>query len=195
MPELMLYGLPLLALLIGYCWYVAIISRRNAVLDALSGIDVQLKKRHDLIPNVLAIARRFMQHEQALLEQITRLRSEAFSALQKTEQSQSAKDIEHHFALEQQLQQTMGRFMVQAEAYPELTSAQPMITAQHTYQEVEANIAAARRFYNTSVRRLRNSCEIFPGSLLVKLTNVEPFPFYEADNVERQNVHAADLLG
>ncbi|WP_445768529.1 LemA family protein [Rheinheimera sp.] len=192
MPELVVFGLPLLVLLILYIWYVAIISRRNAVLDALSGIDVQLKKRHDLIPNVLAIAKRFMQHEQQLLEQVTRLRTDAFTALEKTEQTQSAADVSVHFALEHQLQQAMGRLMVQAEAYPELTSAKPMLTAQHTYQEVEANIAAARRFYNTSVRRLRNSCEIFPGTLLVKFTKVQPYPFYQADTAERQP--AADAL-
>lgn len=194
MPELAIYGLPMLGLLILYLWYVAIISRRNALLDALSGIDVQLKKRHDLIPNVLAIARRFMQHEQELLERITQLRTEALTALQKTEQSHSASDVAEHFALEQQLQQSMGRLLVQAEAYPELTSSAPMVNAQQTYLEVETNIAAARRFYNTSVRRLRNSTEIFPGSVIVKMLAIDSYPFFEADAAALQPIDAAALL-
>lgn len=194
MMEFIIFGLPLILLVGVYVWYVVIISRRNAVLDALSGIDVQLKKRHDLIPNVLSIAKRFMQHEQQLLEAITTIRSQAVSALEKYERSQSAEDANAHFALENELQRAMGRFMVQVEAYPELTSAQPMINAQNTYLEVETNIAAARRFYNTSVRRLRNSCEIFPGTVLARMVRVERYPFYQADPAETRPVDASTLL-
>lgn len=194
MVELVIFGLPLLGLAIFYFWYIAIISRRNAVLDALSGIDVQLKKRHDLIPNVLTIAKRFMQHEKDLLEEITQLRSAAISALEQFETTQSADAANTHFSLENQLQRAMGRFMVQAEAYPELTSAQPMITAQNSYLEVEINIAAARRFYNTSVRRLRNSCEIFPGSLINKMIRIESYPFYQADPAETRPIDASAFL-
>ncbi|EXJ10101.1 LemA family protein [Nitrincola nitratireducens] len=185
---------PFAVLILLYVWYVTIISRRNATLDALSGVDVQLKKRHDLIPNVLAIAKRFMQHEQQLLEDITRLRSDAFSALQKTEHNPSAEDVSTHFALEQQLQGAMSRLLVQAEAYPELTSSTPMVNAQQTYLEVETNIAAARRFYNTSVRRLRNSTEIFPGSLIVKIVSIDTYPFFQADSTALQPVDATSHL-
>lgn len=191
---MLLWLLLVVVLILLYVWYVTIIARRNATLDALSGVDVQLKKRHDLIPNVLAIAKRFMLHEQQLLEDITRLRAEAFSALQQTEQNQSAKDVSAHFALEQQLQGAMSRLLVQAEAYPELTSSTPMVNAQQTYLEVETNIAAARRFYNTSVRRLRNSTEIFPGSLIVKIVAIDTYPFFQADSAALQPVDAAALL-
>ncbi|MBT2772581.1 LemA family protein [Halomonas sp. ISL-60] len=177
-----------------YAWYMLIIARRNATLDALAGVDVQLKKRHDLIPNVLTIAKRFMQHEQQLLDDITRLRTEAFSALQQTAQSHNASDVASHFALEQQLQGAMSRLMVQAEAYPELTSAGPMVNAQQTYVEVETNIAAARRFYNTSVRRLRNITEIFPGSVLASAMSIDKYPFFQADSDAHQPVDAKSLL-
>ncbi|WP_394423958.1 LemA family protein [Vreelandella stevensii] len=194
MFEIMIFIFPVLLLTAVYIWYATIISRRNAVLDALSGIDVQLKKRHDLIPNVLTIAKRFMQHERELLEEITKLRSAAVSALEKYELSQSAEDATTHFSLENQLQRAMGKFMVQAEAYPELTSAQPMMHAQNSYLEVETNIAAARRFYNTSVRRLRNSCEIFPGTVLAKLVGIQPYPFYQADPAETRPVDASAYI-
>lgn len=183
-----------IVLLVFYLWYVTIIARRNATLDALSGIDVQLKKRHDLIPNVLAIAKRFMQHEQQLLADITRLRTEALTALQKAEQKPAAAELNAHFQVEQQLQSAMSRLLVQAEAYPDLTSSAPMINAQQTYLEVETNIAAARRFYNTSVRRLRNSTEIFPGSLIAKMLSVDNYPFFQADSAALQPIDAATLL-
>lgn len=183
-----------IVLLVFYLWYVTIIARRNATLDALSGVDVQLKKRHDLIPNVLAIAKRFMQHEQQLLEDITRLRTEALTALQKAEHKPAAAELNEHFQLEQQLQSAMSRLLVQAEAYPDLTSSGPMINAQQTYLEVETNIAAARRFYNTSVRRLRNSTEIFPGSLIAKMLSVDIYPFFQADSAALQPVDAATIL-
>ncbi|CAM5211764.1 LemA family protein [Alishewanella longhuensis] len=191
---MLLWLLGFIILIVFYLWYVNIIARRNATLDALSGIDVQLKKRHDLIPNVLAIAKRFMQHEQQLLEDITRLRTEAVTALQKAEHNPTAKEVNDHFEAEQQLQSAMSRLLVQSEAYPELTSSAPMVNAQQTYLEVETNIAAARRFYNTSVRRLRNSTEIFPGSLIVKIVPVDKYPFFHADSAALQAVDAAALL-
>lgn len=191
---MLFWSVAIAVLVIFYLWYVMIIARRNATLDALASIDVQLKKRHDAIPNVLAIAKRFMQHEQLLLEDITRLRAEAFLALQKTEQNQKAADVASHFTLEQQLQGAMSRLMVQAEAYPELTSGQPMINAQHAYLEVETNIAAARRFYNTSVRRLRNITEVFPGSALAAILSIDKYPFFETDSASKQAIDAQSLL-
>lgn len=174
-----------------YVWYVAIVTRRNRVEEALAGIDVQLQQRHDLIPNVLTIARRFMDHERALFEKITDLRNRA-SAEGGNRDFSSA---ERRFAVESQLSSDMGRLFALAENYPTLKSDGPMMEAQRAYSDIETNISAARRFYNSAVGDLRNAVQIFPGSILQHLAGVSALPpFFEADKASRQPVSASEYL-
>jgi LemA protein len=174
-----------------YAWYASIVQRRNKVGEALSGIDVQLSQRHELIPNVLAIAKRFLAHEQQLLSDIARLRTTGQERLGATD----AQAVSEKFAAENQLSAGLSRLFAVAENYPELKSDQTMLRAQATYQEVETNVAAARRFYNASVTALRNSCQIFPGQLLAGLAGVGQLPpFFEAPAEHRGPVNAADHL-
>lgn len=175
-------GLVLIGL---YAWYASIVRRRNRVGEALAGIDAQLNQRHDLVPNLLAIAKRYMAHESGVLDDVTRLRTAAASAA-----SPAAK-----FAAEAQLDAGLGRLMAVAENYPALKADGPMIEAQRGLQEVETNIAAARRFYNSAVADLRNATQTFPGSLLAPLAGAStPPPFFEASEAARAPVDAAALL-
>ena len=89
----------------------------------------------------------------------------------------------------------MGKLVISMEAYPDLKSDSAMVQAQKTYNEVEAQIAAARRFYNSALSDLNNSIEIFPGNLLAPLANSRVMPFYEGDTTSRGPVDAAKLLG
>ena len=182
----------ILAAVVGlYIWYASIVTRRNRVAEALSGVDVQLTQRHDLIPNLLAIAKRFMEHERRLLEEIAALRAKAAQIPASGDLSKAGEK----FAAESQLDVGMGRLFAVAENYPQLKADGPMIQAQRSYQEVETNIAAARRFYNTAVSDLRNSTQIFPGTLLAGMAGVTtPPPFYEAPEASRAPVDAASML-
>jgi len=174
-----------------YVWYATIVKRRNRVAEALSGVDVQLSQRHELIPNILAIAKRYLAHEQQLLADIARLRTTGQERLGATD----AKAIGEKFAAENQLGAGLGRLFAVAEGYPELKSDGLMVKAQATYQEVETNVAAARRFYNASVAQLRNACQIFPGQIVAALAGVGQLPpFFEAPAEHRSPVHAADHL-
>lgn len=174
-----------------YVWYATIVKRRNRVAEALSGIDVQLSQRHELIPNILAIAKRYLAHEQALLADIARLRTTGQERLGSTD----PKAIAEKFAAENQLTAGLGRLFAVAEGYPDLKSDDLMVRAQATYQEVETNVAAARRFYNASVTGLRNACQIFPGQLVAALAGVGQLPpFFEAPAEHRGPVNAADHL-
>jgi LemA protein len=155
-----------------YVWYAVIIKRRNRVTEALGSIDVQLQQRHDLIPNVLVIARRFMEHERTLLAEITELRTKAHEKIGERDFSKVAEKFE----TEARLGQQMSQLLVLSENYPQLRSDGPMIEAQRTYAEIETNIAAARRFYNTSVAQLSNAVQIFPGPLLMGLAGVKTVP-------------------
>jgi LemA protein len=158
-----------------YFWYAAIITRRNKVREALSSVDVHLNQRHDLVPNIVALAGRYMEPERTLLTDVTRLRDEARKT-PPTTPSETGK----RFALEGELAQRMGQLMVSMEAYPELKADRPIIEAQHTWTEAEAQITAARRFYNAAVNQLNNAIQIFPGSILAGIAGVAAMPFFEA---------------
>lgn len=174
-----------------YAWYATIVKRKNKVAEALSGIDVQLSQRHELIPNILAIAKRYLAHEQGLLADIARLRTTGQERIGATD----PKAIGEKFSAENQLTAGMGRLFAVAEGYPELKSDGLMTQAQSTYQEVETNVAAARRFYNSSVTDLRNACQIFPGQIVAGLAGVGAMPpFFEAPAEHRGAVNAADHL-
>jgi LemA protein len=94
----------------------------------------------------------------------------------------------------EELSQKMGSLMLRAESYPELKSSENMLHAQRSYNEVEAQIAAARRFYNSAVASLRNSIEIFPGNLVAALAGVKTMPLYEADEASKAAVDASKFL-
>ena len=175
----------------GYIWYAAIVKRKTRVFEALAGIDVQLQQRHDLIPNVLTIARRFMEHERGLLAEITELRTRAH---QQVGERDFAK-VAEKFETEARLGQQMGRLMMLAENYPQLRSDGPMIEAQRTYTEIETNIAAARRFYNASVAALTSAVQTFPGPLLKGAAGVsEVPPMFQTIDAARTAPDAAKFL-
>ena len=174
-----------------YFWYTAIVRRRIRVAEALAGIDVQLQQRHDLIPNVLTIARRFMDHERALLNEITELRAKAH---QQVGERDFAK-VSEKFETEARLGQQMGRLLMLAENYPQLKSDGPMIEAQRTYTEIETNIAAARRFYNASVASLTSAVQTFPGPLLKGAAGVGDVPpMFQTIDAARTAPDAAKYL-
>lgn len=174
-----------------YFWYVSIVRARNKVGEALGSIDAQLQQRHDLIPNVLAIARRFLEHEKTLLEEITSLRAQAAPTLGERDFAR----IGAKFDTEARLGADMSRLFALAENYPELTSSGPMLEAQRAYGEVENNIAAARRFYNSAVNALKNAVETFPGPLVSGLAGVTSLPpFFQAVEGAEKPISAADHL-
>ena len=134
-----------------YIAYVKLIAKKNKVREALASIDVQLKKRYDLIPNILFMANKFMEHERGLLDDITKLRTEA------VKMSSNFDNVKEKIALDAEIKNKMGQLMVSVENYPQLKSDQTMIQAMSTYNEVEEHIAAARRFYNSAVLDLNNA--------------------------------------
>ncbi len=174
-----------------YFWYTTIVRRRIRVAEALGGIDVQLQQRHDLIPNVLTIARRFMAHERALLNEITELRSKAHQQVGERDFGK----VSEKFETEARLGQQMGRLLMLAENYPQLKSDGPMIEAQRTYTEIETNIAAARRFYNASVASLTSAAQTFPGPLLKGAAGVRDVPpMFQTIDAARTAPDAAKFL-
>ncbi|MGF1692676.1 LemA family protein [Photobacterium kagoshimensis] len=173
-----------------YFLYVRVIKRRNTALEALSGIDVQLTKRHNLMPNILKIAQRLMTHEKTLLLKITELRTSLNNEYNKQDTNAIKKHIDDAVALDSSLSQ----LMVSVENYPKIKSDKAMVEAMATYNEVEAHISAARRFYNAAVSDLNSSVQIFPSSLIAKIISVKAMPFYRADDAHHVPVDVSDYL-
>ena len=177
-----------LILICGYSIYVSLIQKRNKVKEAFSSIDVQLKKRYDLIPNILTIANKFMEHEKSLLTEVTRLRSQAMAL------PNDVNSIGQKLQLDSQIKGLMGQIMVAVENYPQLKSDQTMMTAMLTYNEVEEHIAASRRFYNSAVLELNNAVEIFPSSVIAGMFGIKSQDFIQAEEAERKAVNAKDFF-
>ncbi len=176
--------LVVLAIIGPYLIYVQLIKKKNQVKQAEGSIDVQLKKRYDLIPNILTIAKKFMEHERSLIEDITKLRTQAANA---NEMSEKIK-------LDNAIKGKMEQLMVNFENYPQLKSDATMVQAMETYAEVEEHIAAARRFYNSAVNELNNAVEIFPSSIIAGLLNIKAKPYFEIQENEKRPVNASDIL-
>ncbi len=177
-------------LLILYIWYAGIVTKKNKTKEALSGIDVQLKKRSNLIPNILKIAQKFMEHEKELITQVTKLRSKA----DKEYNPENIDAVKKHLKNVGELDNSLGQLMISVEDYPDLKSDATMLQAQRTYNEVEEHIAASRRFYNAAVTSLNNAIEIFPGNFIAPLAKAKAMPFYETDELSRAPVDADTIL-
>lgn len=173
-----------------YILYVRLIKFKNTALEALSSIDVQLKKRHDLVPNILKIAKKFMDHEDAVLTKVTQMRSISGSDYDKN----NPEEVAQHLEANKGLQSAMMNFFAVAENYPDLKSQETMIRAQETYEEVEGHISASRRFYNSAITDLKNAVEIIPSSIIASMIGIKAMPYFEMDEGERKPVDASEFL-
>ena len=176
--------------LVSYIWYTKIISNRNRVNEALSDVDVQLKQRLDLIPNILTIAKKFMDHETELMTSLTQMRELANAPYDKTNND----EIAAHLKNANDMAALMGQLKITMENYPSLKSNETMTKAMDTYNEVEEQIAASRRFYNSSVTALNNSIQIFPGSVIANSISISLMPFYHAGDGEDKPINSQDYL-
>lgn len=177
------------ALVLFYLMYVRLITVRNKVQESASDIDVQLKKRYDLIPNMLQMAAKFMEHEKSLMTELTELRTRAMS-------STFVASPQEKMELESLLNQKLNDFKVSLENYPDLKSNQTMITAMQNMAEVEEHISAARRFYNSNVNVLKNAVDIFPSNIVAKMIGVsyKNHPFFEISAAERQPINSKNYF-
>lgn len=168
-----------------YLVYVSLIKKKNNLKEAASGIDVQLKKRYDLIPNLLKSAAKFMEHERDIFMKVTELREKAMNA----------NNYADKFQAENQLSAAMHNFKLTAENYPELKSDATMLAAMQGMSDVEEHIAASRRFYNSAVKDYKNALEIFPSSLIASLMGLkDEYPFFEAEEEAKESIDVADYF-
>ena len=158
--------------------YNKLIKLKNLVAEAWSGIDVQLKKRYDLIPNLVETVKGSAAHEKETLENVTKARTAA----------QQATTVEGQQVAEKNLSGALMNLIAVAERYPELKANTNFLELQATLQTVEGDIEKARRYYNGNVREQNTLIESFPSNIVANLFGFVKSVFFELDNpVEKQN--------
>lgn len=163
-------------LLWGVFTYNRLVRKRNMMKEGWSGIDVQLKRRSDLIPNLVTLVKAYAAHEKESLEEITRLRGLA----------QMKRDVEETARAESLLSTAMARVLAIVEDYPDLKASDQFIELQHALREVEEHIQYARRYFNGTVRELNIMVESFPSNLVAKLFRFEKGRFFELESIENR---------
>lgn len=173
------------AALISILIYNSLIAKKNQVDNIFAGVDAILKKRYDLIPNLVASVERYMEHEKSTLEKVTSLRAEAM----KPGLSDDAK-----IALDAKISAALGSITVAMEAYPDLKANENVMHLQRSLSEIEEQISAARRAYNQSVTDLNNAIEMFPTNLVAGWMNLSRRNVFEITSNERQSVNVHEMF-
>ncbi len=158
--------------------YNGLVRLRVLVEEAWSGIDVQLKKRFDLIPNLVETVKGYAKHEKDTFEKVTELRTRAID-------TNSPKELAE---IEGELKSTLKSLFAVAENYPELKANQNFIQLQTTLQEIETEIESARRYYNGAVRDYNMKLQVFPANLIASMLGFIVKEFFEAKESEKENV-------
>lgn len=163
-------------------WFVAIYNRfiraKNLAQEGWSGIDVQLKRRHDLIPNLIESVKGYMQYEEKILSKVVELRSRGMSA----------EGIREKAAVEGELTQALKSVFALAEAYPDLKANQSFLDLQSNLASVEDQIQLARRYYNGAVRDFNILVESFPSVLVARIFNFQLMEFFELESATEREV-------
>ncbi len=177
----------ILAVILGLGGFIAttyngLIKLKNRVKEAWSDIDVQLKRRYDLIPNLVETVKGYAKHESETLENVIKARNEAMAA-------QKTGDAKEQAQAENALSSTLKSIFALAESYPDLKANQNFLELQRELTDTEDKIQASRRFYNGNVRDFNTKIETFPTNIFAGMLHFEKFDFFEiGDKKQRENV-------
>jgi LemA protein len=158
--------------------YNKLVRNKNMVAEGWSGIEVQLKRRSNLIPNLIETVKGYMAHEAGLLSEIANLRS----------RSKETRSMPEKSRIESALTRSLGNLLALAEAYPDLKASQNFLDLQDDLSQIENEIQMARRYYNGTVRNLNISIESFPSSLIAERFRFEKADFFEIEDATEREV-------
>lgn len=170
----------ILILLIGYIisTYNRLVSNKNSLDESFSTMDVYLKKRWDLIPNLVETVKSYAKHEKDLFKEVTELRSKSYQDLSLDEKNE----------INKKLTTTLNKLIAVAENYPELKANENFLDLSHELKNTEQDIANARKYYNANVKVYNNQVMIFPSNIIAKIFKFEKASMFEIEETERQNV-------
>ncbi|MBU1033079.1 MAG: LemA family protein [Patescibacteria group bacterium] len=174
-----LFWLIPIAIVIIAAWAIAVynglIKLRNRTDEAWSDIDVQLKRRYNLIPNIMETVKGYAKHESGTFQKVTEARTSAMQA----------KTVKEHAQSENMLSQTLKSLFAVAEAYPELKANQNFLHLQQELSDTEDKIQASRRFYNGNVRDINTKIQSFPDNLIAGMLGFKKRDFFEINEAEK----------
>lgn len=176
-------GLMAVLLVIFILIYNSLVAKRNQVKNAFASIDAMLKKRYDLIPNLVSAVKAYMVHERQTLTEITALRSQVISA----------GNLNEKLNLNNQLNSALAGIMVAVEKYPDLKANRNFLQLQAALNEVEEQLSASRRAYSAAVNDLNNAVEMFPSNIVARLSGFNNGKYFEIDEGDRKNVSVKEL--
>ena len=170
----------LVALLVIYIFitYNSLIKLSNRVKEAFATMDVYLKKRWDLIPNLVEVVKGYMKHEASVLENVVKLRNSSYDKMSLTDKIDT----------NEQLTAGLSKLMVVAESYPDLKASQNFSDLSTQLSKVEDEIANSRKYYNAVVRNMNTKIEMFPSNIVAKMFSFQLSKMFEADTNEKENV-------
>ena len=180
MPVWLIVVIVVLVLLVLYVVsvYNSLVSLRNKVNDQYSQIDVELKRRFDLVPNLIETVKGYTKHEKTTLEDIVKARNTYANA----------GNMQDQLKADGELTQAISKLFALTESYPDLKANENFINLQNELSEIEQKIVYARQFYNDSVLKLNNKIEMFPSNIVAGMFNFSKKEFFEASKEERENV-------
>jgi LemA protein len=172
-------GVPAFFVIVWILLYNGLVSRRNETKNSWSQIDVQLKRRYELIPNLVETAKGYMRHERDTLEAVIRARQTCVDM-------KNAGNIGELVKAEGALSQSLRGLFAVAEGYPDLKANQNMLKLQEELTSTENRIGFARQAYNDSVMRYNNAIEQFPGSIVAGMGNFRQAEFFEVESADER---------
>ena len=159
--------------------YNGLVRARNEVKNAWSSIDVQLKRRHDLIPNLIETVKGYAAHERGTLDAVVKARQQAVSF---------TGSVEERGKVENMLTQSLRSLFAVAEAYPDLKANQNFLKLQDELSGTENKIGFARQYYNDATMRYKNRIEMFPSNVIAGMFNFQPEPFFQVEEAAERAV-------
>ena len=165
--------------------YNSLVAKKNQVENIFASVDTQLKKRYDLVPNLVASVSKYMEHEKSILQEVTKLRADA----NKPNISDKQK-----IDLDAKMSAALGSLMIAVEAYPELKANENAMHLQRSLNEIEEQIAAARRAYNQAVTDYNNALEMIPTNYMANAMNYQRKEVFEIAEGERKNISVKELF-
>ena len=159
--------------------YNGLVRARNEVKNAWSAIDVQLKRRHDLIPNLIETVKGYAAHERGTLDAVVKARQQAVSF---------TGSVEERGKVENMLTQSLRTLFAVAEAYPDLKANQNFLKLQEELSGTENKIGFARQYYNDATMRYKNRIEMFPSNVIAGMFNFQPEPFFQLEEAGERAV-------
>lgn len=164
--------------------YNKFVSLRNRVQEAWSDIEVQLKRRHDLVPNLVNTVKGYAAHEQGTFDAVIEARSKA-TAINLDTANASPADLQKLSAAEGALTQSLGKIFALAEAYPDLKANTNFLELQRELSDTENKVQASRRFYNGVVKAMNDAVQMFPGNVIAGLFGFKASAFFDVEESEK----------